>query len=300
MKRVITYVGAGLLTATAVVAVATSVFAWHPVGVIKKEVQNVTQNSALKDANSESDAVAAKTGDTLKYVITVKNNGEKHSAGHNDMHFTKVTDTLPAGVELVSGDTNKDLGRINAGESKKYEFTVKVTSTTKGQVICNTASFTGDSEVKDQPQKGQDKACIKVDVPETPKPVENTIDVCRLSDKKYPVTIKESEFDATKHSKNADDCKDKETPKPVEKTIKVCVVDTKEVKTIKESAFDSKTMTRDEKDCKETPAPVTPETPKAATPAEELPETGVGSVFGGMVGLGSLAAAGTAYFRSRR
>lgn len=33
------------------------------------------------------------------------------------------------------------------------------------------------------------------------------ITVCRLSDKKYPVTIKESEFDSAKHSKNPDDCK---------------------------------------------------------------------------------------------
>lgn len=43
------------------------------------------------------------------------------------------------------------------------------------------------------------------DCKETPAP--ETIEVCRLSDKTFPVTIKESEFDSTKHSKDANDCK---------------------------------------------------------------------------------------------
>lgn len=41
---------------------------------------------------------------------------------------------------------------------------------------------------------------------EEPRPEPRDIEVCRLSDKKYPVTIKESDFDSKKYSKNAKDC----------------------------------------------------------------------------------------------
>lgn len=116
------------------------------------------------------------------------------------MHYTKVTDQLPAGVTLVSGDTNKDLGHIKAGESKSYEFIVKVTSKTNKEVICNTAKFTGDSEVKDQPQSGQDKACVTVVVPEAPKKPEEKPVV--ETPKPKPV----------------------EKPKPIEKPVKTEVI----------------------------------------------------------------------------
>ena len=170
MKRVRAAVGVGVMSAALVATVASPVFAWHPVGVISKQVQNVSQNSALAEANTAAQAVSAKPGDTLKYVITVKNNGTYDKRGWNDMHYTKVVDQLPAGVTLAAGATNKDLGHIAAGASKTYEFIATVTSKTNNAVVCNTASFTGDSEVKDQPQKGQDTACIKVVVPPTPKP----------------------------------------------------------------------------------------------------------------------------------
>lgn len=46
--------------------------------------------------------------------------------------------------------------------------------------------------------------------PEKVQPKE--IKVCRLSDKKYPVTIKENEFDPKRYSKNPEDCKEKQKP----------------------------------------------------------------------------------------
>lgn len=49
--------------------------------------------------------------------------------------------------------------------------------------------------------------------PVPPKPQPKDIVVCRLSDKKYPVTIKENEFDPKLHSTNPNDCK--EAPKPI-------------------------------------------------------------------------------------
>jgi uncharacterized repeat protein (TIGR01451 family) len=152
-------------------AIATPAFAWHPKGVIKKSVQNQTTGSALSDANDKNTAVAAKPGDTLKYVIEVSNIGTIGTS--NEMHFTKLTDTLPAGVELIANPSSRaiaeDLGVIKPGEKKTKEYLVKVTSTKDGALIENKACFTGDSEVKDNPQQGCDVADVTVSVPKIPE-----------------------------------------------------------------------------------------------------------------------------------
>jgi uncharacterized repeat protein (TIGR01451 family) len=139
---------------------ATPAFAWHPEGKIKKFVQNQTTGSAQSDANDTGSAVAAKPGEILKYVIEVRNDGA--SGKSNEMHFTKLTDTLPAGVELVSDPSKRqiteDLGVIAPGKKVTKEYLVKVTSNKDGDMIKNEACFTGDSEVKDNPQKGCDLA----------------------------------------------------------------------------------------------------------------------------------------------
>lgn len=163
--------------AVAVVVAATnvaSVYAWHPKGQITKSVQNVTTNSALSDANTAATAVSAKPGDTLKYVITIKDTAAAADKNYNDLAFIKLTDTLPAGVELVSSTAQRtiteDLGTLTPGKSVTKEYLVKVVSNAKdGQVIENKACFTGDSVVKDNPQSGCDTANVKVTVPEVPK-----------------------------------------------------------------------------------------------------------------------------------
>lgn len=152
-------------------AVAPSAYAWHPKGVIKKSVQNQTSASQLSDANDAGSAVAAKPGDTLKYVIEVRNDG---AAGKtNEMHFTKLTDALPEGVQLMSDPTKRtiteDLGVIAPGQKVTKEYLVKVTAAKDG-TIENKACFTGDSEVKDQPQNGCDVALIKVTTPPKEEP----------------------------------------------------------------------------------------------------------------------------------
>lgn len=154
-------------------AIATPALAWHPKGVIKKSVQNQTAASALSDANDAATAVTAKPGDILKYVIEVRNDGATGKT--NEMHFTKLTDTLPAGVQFVSDPQKRsiteDLGIIKPGEKVTKEYLVKVTSSKDADLIENKACFTGDSEVKDQPQEGCDVANVKVNVPkEQPKP----------------------------------------------------------------------------------------------------------------------------------
>lgn len=175
--KVVRIAALAVTTGAIVLGIASPLAAWHPKGVIKKEVLNQTSSSALSDANNAATAVAAKPGDVLKYVITISNTGEKHEKGWNDMHKTVMTDTLPAGVELVANPAqrqiNENIGVIKAGESVKKEYLVKVTSNINESVIENKACFTGDSEVNDAPQKGCDTANVKVTVPPTPqKPVE--------------------------------------------------------------------------------------------------------------------------------
>ena len=83
----------------------------------------------------------------------------------------------------------------------------------------------------------------------TPKPAppaEKTIEVCRLKDKKYPVEIKESEFDKNKYSKNPEDCK---TP-GVSITKKVDGVDHKAVETGVEFTYQIRVLNTGETDLK--------------------------------------------------
>jgi len=172
MKKVSTLATAGLTTLLTVGAMTAQAYAWHPKGTIQKEVQNVTTGTALSDANTEAGAVSATTGDVVLYSVTVSNTGDPSSNGYNDMAGTKMTDTLPAGVELVSNPTQRtiseDLGTIKPGKSVTKTYRVKVTSTTNGDVITNKACFTGNSTANDNPQSGCDLAIIKVKV--APKP----------------------------------------------------------------------------------------------------------------------------------
>ena len=160
-----------IIGVVSVIGLSATAMAWHPKGVITKKVQNVTTGSALSEADSSALAVAAKPGDTLKYVIEVKNAGAADSHGYNDMVKTVMKDTLPSGVELASNPSQRqitaDLGTITPGKSVVKEYFVKVVSTTAG-AIQNTACFTGNSKANDNAQQGCNSAFVKVTIPETP------------------------------------------------------------------------------------------------------------------------------------
>lgn len=162
---------AGVIATVAIISISTTALAWHPKGVITKKVQNVTTGSTLSEADTVSAAVAAKPGDTLKYVIEVRNDGAPASNNHNDMAKTVMTDTLPAGIELVSNPSQRtiteNLGTLTPGQKVTKEYAVKVTALKSG-TIENTACFTGDSAVNDSPQKGCNPAVVKVTVPAPP------------------------------------------------------------------------------------------------------------------------------------
>lgn len=161
------------VSAVAASTFAYSAFAWHPVGVITKKVQNITSESTLSEADAVSTAVAAKPGDTLKYVIEIRNDGKADDKGYNDMAKTVMTDTLPAGIELVSNPTQRtiteNIGLIKPGQKVTKTYLVKVTANKNG-AITNTACFTGDSTVNDSPQKGCNPAVITVTVPKVETP----------------------------------------------------------------------------------------------------------------------------------
>lgn len=155
------------------VVAPSSAFAWHPEGKIVKKVQNVTQKSELSDANDAGSAVSAKPGDILTYVITVSNE-QTQDDGKNDMTNTVLTDTLPAGVELVSNPASRtiteNLGTIKPKQSVTKQYQVKVTSETDGDVITNKACFTGNTAVNDNPQQGCEVAVVKVSNPKVETP----------------------------------------------------------------------------------------------------------------------------------
>jgi uncharacterized repeat protein (TIGR01451 family) len=158
------------------VVIASSVispaYAWHPQGKITKSVQNMTAGGEAKPADSATTAVAAKPGDILQYTIEVHNAAAPADKQYNDLAHVVMTDTLPAGVELVSDPALRtikvDMPVILPGNSVVKQYQVKVTDKTDGKVIENKACFTGDSVVKDNPQKGCDTANVKVTVPVVP------------------------------------------------------------------------------------------------------------------------------------
>jgi uncharacterized repeat protein (TIGR01451 family) len=166
MKKVYLLLAASVVTGAMVLgAVAGTATAWHPEGKIKKWVQNVTANGQLTDAEDD----LAKPGDTLKYVVKVWNEGEKNDNGENDMVDVVMIDKLPDGVELISDPSKRDLkeeiDRLEPGESKTFEYKVKVIKDEEG-IIENTACFTGNSEVRDAHQEGCADANVRVKLPE--------------------------------------------------------------------------------------------------------------------------------------
>jgi len=167
-------IGIGIAGLLASFVVAAPAMAWNPKGTIVKKVQNITAGSELVDANTADSAVEAKPGDIIRYVITISNTAAAADKQDNDLAFVKMTDTFPAGIEMVdtpqTRTVTETIGTIVPQKSITKEYQFKVTSTTNGEVITNKACFDGNSIVKDKPQQGCDDAVIKVKVPETPKP----------------------------------------------------------------------------------------------------------------------------------
>lgn len=119
------------------------------------------------------------------------------------------------------------------------------------------------------------------------KPVtvaEEKIQVCELATKKV-ITINESEFDASKHSKDLNTCK---VVPPTPADIQVCELATKNIITIKDNEFDASKHSKDLNACKEEEVP------------QVLAATGPETIALSLFGSSALGYGAFSYFQSRR
>lgn len=114
--------------------------------------------------------------------------------------------------------------------------------------------------------------------------------VCDLATKQV-ITIKQAEFDATKHSQNLDDCDTPVTPT----NIKVCELTSGNIIEIPEAEFASAKHTKDlnSTECKD-------EETVEETPVQTIAATGPGAIAAGLFGSSSLGYGAYAYASSRR
>lgn len=252
-------------------------------------------------AGGWGETYTAQPGEKVDFIVRYNN------TGNVTQENVVVKDALPAGLTYVAGSTILANGSHPSGTPAADGVTT--TGLNIGTYAPNATAWVRFSA---KTAESKDLACglntmkniatvvtaggsktddATVTVTKDCAPVEKTIEVCRLSDKKYPVTIKENEFDSSKYSKNPADCQ----AKPVEKTIEVCrLSDKKYPVTIKESEFDSSKYSKTATDC---------DTPKGAAPIEtpaEIPSTGPTELFGSIIGSSALSYGAYSYLSSRR
>ena len=158
----------------------------------------------------------AKAGEKVDYLLEYKNTG---SVQHDDVTFR---DTLPKGMTYINGSTlygnSKNPNGVKASDSITNGTGINVGSYAPGanawaiftatapendklslcgpNKLVNTGKVTtGGTSLSDTANITVSKECLP-----------GTINVCELSTKKV-INIKESDFNASKHSKNLDDCK---------------------------------------------------------------------------------------------
>lgn len=258
--------------------------------------KNVTTNSAFADVTNVT------CGDTVKIRAYV------HNPGPDSLTGVRAKAELPTGT-ASSFSVKMTISAANANPSSESDTTSLKSNKSatisyvagsaeyfdaKGarlgslsdSIVTTGASVPGNVDVSTLNARYV-QLQAKLNCPVVP-PVEKTITVCELATKNI-ITIKEKDFDASKHSKDLADC----APKPpVEGEITVCEVATKKVVTIKESAFDSTKHSKDLSDCDAAPvAPVTPTTPT------ELPQTGA---TGLIAAIATIATAGAGYLVTAR
>lgn len=263
---------------------------------------SVQKQVSVADKNQYTEEITVNADDTVDYKIKYKNEGTTQQDN------VVIKDALPAGVSYVAGSTmisnsktnnqwaafsgdtitstGINIGSYAPGAAAYIKFKAKITSADKLEK-CGINTLTNTASAHTQNGTKSDTAVVKVNK-ECQEPPKKDIEVCLIDEKKI-ITIKEDEFDESKHSKDLNDCK--EAPKKIE----VCVVKDKTIVTIDEKDFDNSKHSKNLDDCKETP--VTPTTPTTPT---ELPETGVAGVVASVIGAGSLTTATGYYVASRR
>lgn len=226
----------------------------------------------------------AKAGEKVDFIIRYKN------TGNITQENVFVKDTLPAGLSYVAGSTvvananyptgtsvadgvtadGINIGSYTPGSNAWVRFSATVDSLDK--LACGLNNLKNVASVTTGVGTKTDDAVVVVEKKcEEP----GKITVCDLHTWKIR-EINEKDFDATKHSRNLADCKEK-----------VCDYTTKTIVTINKDEYDDKVHTRDLSQCQEEVIPT------------ELPSTGPGAILGGLFGSSALGLAGTSYWRSR-
>jgi|JI10StandDraft_1071094.scaffolds.fasta_scaffold105337_2 uncharacterized repeat protein (TIGR01451 family) len=242
----------------------------------------------------------AQPGETVDYLIQYRNTGNTSQAN------VMVKDTLPAGMTYVTGSTvlangsqpdgaaaadtvtttGLNIGTYAPNASAWVRFSAKVPANDK-LTACGPNTLHNVATVETSAGNKSDSADVTV----TKTCVEDKdIKVCDLTSKQE-ITIKESAFDATKHSKDLDDCK-----VLTEKFLKVCELATKKSITINEKDFDATKHSTNFADCKETPVTETPKTPE--TPGT-IASTGPETLLSGLFGSSALGLGISSFVRSR-
>ncbi|MQA74706.1 MAG: DUF11 domain-containing protein [Solirubrobacterales bacterium] len=117
-----------------------------------------------------ADDATPQPGATVTFTLRLTNHGP------NGAENVEITDTLPAGLELVSapgcataaGEPTCGVGALAAGESRAFEITVRVADSLAGQQVTNTASASSDTP-DPIAANGSDDATLEVGV-STPQP----------------------------------------------------------------------------------------------------------------------------------
>lgn len=232
----------------------------------------------------------ANAGDKLDYMIRFENKG------NTTLKNVIVGDNLPDYMTYVPGSTYvynaNHANGIAAGSDNVYKGGINVGSYapgTEGYVVftvqldqnkkfakCGNYVLTNVGLVRPEGMNEvYNTAKTTVNIPCQPTTPGN-ITVCEVAAKKL-VTIKESDFDSSKHSKDLSKC---DTPG----NITVCDMNAKTVISVKEANFDSSKHTKDLSKCGSGNTTTPIETPT------ELPQTGIDASIFGFAGLGLLTA----------
>jgi len=292
-------------------------FAGYVTFKVRVDQPNFTvQKLESVDGKNWVKSVDAAAGSTIQYQVVYQNTGT------TQLDNVVLRDILPTGVSYVAGSSfiaNSVTGGkfqatvdgiaangYNAGSYQPQgnvylKFSAKLPSA--DALVCGVNTLNNIARATTSAGYKEDNATVTIT-----KQCETTIQVCRLSDSTYPVTIKESEFDSSKYSKNAADCT---------KIIVCRLSDQTYPVTIKTSEFDSAKYSKTASDCNITVCrlsdkvyPVTikgsefdsakysKSSADCASTVTKLPTTGAGEILGSLMGVGALSYGGHAFMTS--
>ena len=243
------------------------------------KVKNETKGTAY------GSSVSATCDDTVKFSIFIAN------SEFGQLKDVTVKTTLSGSTTVsatnAAGATTSTNGSVSVNVAKgslQYVAGSTKNLTSEGASIKTLADGITTSGVNKGTLAGSTAEFVQFQAKvecETVQPKD--IKVCDLASKTI-ITIKEDQFDASKHTRDLNKCA---PAQPGE--IKVCVTATKEIVTIKENEFDASKHSKDLNTCN-----VVVEAPAA------IASTGPTGTIATMFGLSTLAAGVTYVARARR